>query len=201
MSETSSSCSLHQQLRSATHPAHVRLNHHPLLKPLTQPGINLAQYIEVLKAYHRFYTSAESLIQDYLDQNQITFDYTQRFKASWLAEDLHTLKVTNLAVPNVYPKLSPPENDFEFIGLLYPLEGSTLGSRVIMRVLHDRLGIDSQHGGRFFTGYSDQTQQHWTQFIQFIEQLPGTKQQRQHACLYANHVFEQLEVYLDVYVS
>ncbi|WP_206840676.1 biliverdin-producing heme oxygenase [Marinobacterium iners] len=203
MSQTTQPPSLHQQLRQATHAAHVRLNHHPLLSRMTRPTLDIETYTLILQAYWSFYQTAEAHIRNCLASGMADFNYSDRYKTEWLKQDLAHFGLTP-GVDGCCPftvELAIPMNRPELVGMMYPLEGSTLGGRVISRHLMHNLGINDANGGRFFSGYGHNIEQLWTQFIQFAERSPQSRQERTQACDYAIYLFETLEAFLDVHVS
>jgi len=97
--------------------------------------------------------------------------------------------------------LASPNSLSEIVGMMYPLEGSTLGGQVISKHLRRNLGLTPDHGARFFHGYGDDTESFWSAFIEFAEASLTTPETRLQACRYARYLFESLEAFLDVHVS
>lgn len=193
--------SLSQQLRTATHQAHVRLNRHPLLSLVTRPSLDVPTYTHILRLYWHFYQSAETLIQNALADGLSDFDYSDRYKTHWLAQDLVCFGMVPGSQDNTPSpvELVAPRNQAELIGLLYPLEGSTLGGQVISKHLLRNLGITRNSGARFFNGYGKQTPELWEAFRQFADHALGSPQEKAMACDYARYLFEQLEAHLDAH--
>jgi heme oxygenase len=54
-------------------------------------------------------------------------------------------------------------NKAEILGLLYVVEGSTLGGQIISRHLHDRIGAKIGHAMRFYTLDGKMLPDHWSQ--------------------------------------
>ncbi|XKH02165.1 biliverdin-producing heme oxygenase [Marinobacter nauticus] len=195
--------SLSQQLRAATHEAHVRLNRHPLLNLVTRPSLDTQTYTLILRLYWHFYQAAETLIRNALADGVADFNYSGRYKTEWLVRDLECFGPTSECQENEpgTVELLPPRNQAEVIGLMYPLEGSTLGGQVISKHLLRNLGITRNSGARFFNGYGKQTQPFWEAFSQFANHSLASRQEQAMACDYARYIFEQLEAYLDAHVS
>jgi hypothetical protein len=85
--------SVRDSLRQATHAAHVRLNHHPLLQNLTRPSQTLEGYCRVLAAYARFYRPLEDWIVASLAALDLDFCYESRRKLPWLLADLDYFEI------------------------------------------------------------------------------------------------------------
>ncbi|KXS52800.1 MAG: heme oxygenase-like protein [Marinobacter sp. T13-3] len=194
---------LNRQLRAATHEAHVRLNRHPLLNLITRPSLDIPTYTMILQLYCQFYQAAEALIRDALANGLADFDYSHRYKATWLAQDLEYFERSSGLNGNQPDpvELVAPRNQAELVGIMYPLEGSTLGGQVISKHLLRNLGITRNTGGRFFNGYGKETPQFWEEFQRFACHAVSCPDEQDRACDYARYLFEQLEAYLDAHVS
>jgi heme oxygenase len=164
MTRTSPASELPQQLRQATKLPHHALDHHPVLAPLLKPDLSRVQYGNALAALHGVYQYAESWILAFLDQNPGVFDYAARRKLPALQADLHSLQRTPLPLAWDF---QAPKTLGALIGILYPLEGSTLGGQYIARHLSQLPG--PRLPTRFFTGYGELTPQRWDEFIRFVD--------------------------------
>lgn len=196
--------SCRQMLRAATHDAHVRLNHHRLLVGLVRPGYSLATYIRVLVAYYHFYRVLEAAIEGFMAGAALDFDYAARRKTPWLAADLRALGVDAAAPAWLPPRpLAPVEmlSAPQLAGVLYTIEGSTLGGRVIMRHIGANLGLTADSGGRFFEGYGAHTDACWEQVEACMESLCGSADQRALAARAACATFASIEGVLDDYAA
>jgi len=162
------------RLRVATHPYHVQLNRHALLAKLTQPDLALSTYQSVLIAYFHLYRALEDRINQYLSLHHDLFEYSERNKLPWLIHDLSYFHQDLQGL--TYEK--PPITNFSEIkdigqlaGVLYTLEGSTLGGQVISRNLADSHGLTATRGACFFNGYGERTLTKWQDFLYFAESL------------------------------
>jgi len=196
---------LRQHLRSATHDAHVRLNRHPLLAGLTRPGYPESQYRTVLVAYYHVYRELESRIRARLGACAHPFDYSPREKWPWLVADLawfgenpeNRRPPAACAAPGV-------GSDAALAGVLYTLEGSTLGGQVISAHLAQHRGLSAERGARFFAGYGAQTEARWAQFWQWAVAVcpgPGSGREADEAAEAAGATFAYLEGVLDHYLA
>lgn len=189
----------HNQLRHATHEYHVRLNRHPMLAGLMQPEYSLARYQNLLAAYFYIYQILEDKITRYLESQVCKFDYAQRCKLPWLRQSIaffgedslldFTPKKT-LVVPDI-------ENLGELIGVLYVIEGATLGGQHIFKSLAKQYSFFGDDGVRFFQGYGDQTSQNWYEFLHFSDSISGCADLCSAAAHSAVQVFQFFENVLD----
>ena len=185
-----------QQLRQATHAAHVRLNLHPLLAGLTRADFPLSNYRLILGTYHRFFSVVEPAILDVLAASASVFSYADRRKLPWLALDITNLGDA-LAPPEIGRVIEVPGDVAELVGTLYAIEGSTLGGQVISRHLRANLGLTPERGARFFAAYGADTETRWASFCAYAEGLADDPVQRLRAGEAALNVFNTLEGLLD----
>jgi heme oxygenase len=150
---------LHARLRDATQAAHRALDHHPVLAPLVRADLTRAQYGLALSALHGIQASVESAILDFMVRHPQAFNYVARRRASLLEDDLRDLGLT----PGPALAIAPPQDVGEAVGMLYTIEGSSLGGQVIRRQVEslpgERLPV------RFFSGYGDRTPALWAEFL------------------------------------
>lgn len=189
--------SVRQQLKQATHAAHVRLNQHPLLAGLTRNGFPLAQYRLILAAYRHFFDVMEPAILDCLAAGgEMGFSYADRRKTDWLAQDIAALGELP-AQPAMQRQIPLPTDIAGLIGTLYAIEGSTLGGQVISRHLRANLGLTAENGARFFNAYGDETENRWAAFCVYAESIVSDPDQCRRAAEAALQVFNSLEELLD----
>lgn len=193
--------SIRMILRQATHHHHVALNRNPMLSPIMEKRISLLEYKHLLQAYLPLYERLESIISRALADYLPEFDYSQRFKTAWLHQDLlvMTCELRNSVEIESY-RPCEPSNASELIGLLYVLEGSTLGGQVISRLISQRFSIGAETGLRFFCGYGLQTQALWEEFISLASNRIGEDREAINcASQYACQIFSEIGAYLSSY--
>lgn len=182
-------------LRQATHPYHVRLNHHPILAELTEPKLSLKNYRHILRVYSHFYAAVECNISKYLRQHSCTFQYAERYKLPWLKDDLAFFHDVRTESPQRMPPISLPaiEKVGQLIGVLYTIEGSTLGGQAISRNLAEHHGLTAFKGARFFNGYGENTSTKWQDFLSFAESIADNEAEYGAAVKSACATFQALE--------
>lgn len=191
-------------LRQATHAEHVRLNHHPLLNGITRPAYPHAHYTTVLLAYFHFYRVFEAWIDEALARLALDFDYTARRKLPWLAEDLGKLGIVpDSTALKAAPGLRAPSgmDVGQLFGVLYTIEGSTLGGKVIAAHLATNCGLSASNGARFFAGYGDAVDACWRDFTSSLESHLVDATARSQACDAARQTFTAMEQVLNEYAK
>lgn len=94
-------------------------------------------------------------------------DFNQRTKAQWLRADLIALGLSSrevAALPHA-TQLPPIRNAADGFGVLYVLEGATLGGQIILREIKPNLGLTENAGARFFSSYGADVGERWRGFI------------------------------------
>lgn len=191
--------SLRALLRDETHLYHVDLNRHPLLSGLLRINYPLSHYRILLYAYYYLYRHLEQQITLFLNSHPDIFDYHQRYKLPWLTEDLATLHTdpnTFNACLQIILDTLKIETIGQLVGVLYVVEGSTLGAAHISRYLTKHHGFTQNNGGCFFTGYGENTTTYWQRFIAFSDTVSDNHHPE--ALDYACQTFQLFNQILDV---
>lgn len=187
-------------LREATERNHERLNRHALLAGLLQPDYSLADYRTLLQALLQIYHPLELALLSFLDTHPGVFDYRPRLKTPNLLQDLAFLQSRGPVMPAT-PCLPNVAGLGELVGILYVIEGSTLGGQLIAKSLEKHLGLNREQGARFFHGYGELTAAMWLDFIRFSDGIFGDEKLCRAAKLAADQTFNRFELVLDGYVG
>lgn len=75
-------------------------------------------------------------------------------------------------------------------GVLYVVEGATLGSQVLARAANESIGVDLSHGARFLNGYGQRTRERWSRTRQWLDDSLTSIDNRSEAILAAIRGFE-----------
>lgn len=191
-------------MRHATHRHHQRLNRHPLLVTLTQRDLSLINYRKLLIAYFHLYAALETQICQFLKRQTVTFDYAGRRKLPWLINDLAYFRDDSpVSGQNKLPEPALPEIDRvgQLVGVLYTIEGSTLGGQLISRNLAEHHGLTRSKGACFFNGYGEHTTCMWQEFLDFAETISGNAHERRVAVESACRTFQLFEEVLDTFAD
>lgn len=124
--------------------------------------VTAQEYASLLSAFYSFFGGLELGIEKYFGENELP-DYEQRRKSSALAADLTTL---GFSLPELAegPELPEIHNKFQALGCLYVIEGSTLGGRMISKMIMPALPEVARESFSFFQGYGEQTMPMWLRF-------------------------------------
>ncbi|WP_194791087.1 biliverdin-producing heme oxygenase [Pseudomonas sp. UFMG81] len=148
-------------LREGTHASHKRLEQR---LPFFSEHFDLNAYRQLLAAYLGFHAPLELALADHQP--------TQRHKAPALRHDLRALGLSDaeLAALPLCGTLPAIDDEASALGVMYVLEGSTLGGQVLKRAMAERLGIDSDSGAAFLDVYGPLTGAHWRSFLDRLAQ-------------------------------
>lgn len=154
-----------EKLRTETKSIHQALE--KALIPNIKQANSPEAYAQILKIFYGYFNAMETLLDAQLS-DKIVPAYTQRRKSNAILQDLKSINSnSNLAVAKDLPHIT---NVNEALGALYVLEGSTLGGRVITKMLMQNLNLTDAAQLQFFSGYGDQTEAMWGSFLSTLNQ-------------------------------
>ncbi len=182
---------IHQSLRQATKQLHHTLDHHPLLAPLLRPELTREQYGNALAALYGIQQHAEKGILAFLEKHPAGFDYQSRRKVWALDADLAALGRSPIDIATSFPL---PQSVGALVGVLYVIEGSTQGGRMIARLLQ-ALPI-APLPVAYFSVYGNACAQKWAEFLQFAERQ-NSDEEMEAAVATAVRAFEAIQCHLD----
>lgn len=149
-------------LRKATNAVHERLHVHPVTSVLVSPSLNKAAYIKALRAFFGFHKAVEAT------SNTLPAVYDIAHKSHLIESDLTALKA-DAASQAPCPAVTLGQSTNDLLGMMYVVEGSSLGGRVIAKNVAKILGLNAEFGARFFHGVSPQPAEDWRTFIGVLE--------------------------------
>lgn len=151
------------RLKAHTHAAHMQLEQNRYAVAIESQTLTRQAYGEFLLKFHRFYTPLEPRLLACGELIPLGLDYAERQKLPALTRDLHALGIDPEAHP-VCPATPALPNLAAVLGVLYVVEGSTLGGQVIHRQLRALFGEQAPAVTHFFSGYGPLTGPRWKQF-------------------------------------
>lgn len=155
-----------EKLRNATAQSHADLESLPISVSIMKPKVTPEEYVLYLSMMHDVVCDAEKNIFPSL--SLVIIDLDSREKAKFIKDDLAALGAENHAL-TLPLSTSLPNNSVAFkLGIMYVVEGSSLGGRVILKNISDSLGYDADYGARYFAGYGSETGSHWKKFLTML---------------------------------
>lgn len=186
-------CQLLDHLRQATRSEHHALDRHPRLARLLRPGLDPASYGDALLGLYPAQQSLEEAAVAAI--RDLELDYRLRRRTDRLRDDLERL---GLEPPETATAtMARPTSLGGLIGLLYVLEGSRLGARLLVARVRDRLGADTPLG-YFGNAAGDAI---WPAFRRFVQvecvQLHDEEAEQEAAIGMARQAFARFSQSLD----
>lgn len=165
-----------ERLRDETRPLHVRAE-----RAVDLPArlASRESYIGFLARMLGFHAPLEAQLARVHGLDAVVPDLPSRRKAPLLKGDLAAcgLSAAAIAAMPECPVLPAMPALPQALGVLYVLEGSTLGGQFIRKEVSRRLGLGPGTGCAFFAGYGDQTGPLWRAFCisltDFTQAHPG----------------------------
>lgn len=148
-------------IKSQTINSHKKLESLPVSASILSPDMKMTDYIHYLSLMYDVHKNTEEVIFPVL--SEFINDLEQRKKTHLIKEDFFFLDYDKKYAPTVF---SAAKMTIPFaLGILYVIEGSTLGGRFILKNITTIPGLDSGKGVSFFNGYGDKTGSYWKSFL------------------------------------
>ena len=152
-------------LRQSTTAQHIQLEETKLSKALLSNDVSPEDYTAYLLKMQAVIFFCEHTIFPLIKDIIPVID--ERRKLPLINKDLEYLGNQQPAINNFHPFDNSISAGFA-MGYMYVIEGSTLGGRVILKHISDKLGVTENNGGSFFAGYGVTTGSKWKNFIETL---------------------------------
>ncbi|MGO4771424.1 biliverdin-producing heme oxygenase [Flavobacterium sp. W22_SRS_FK3] len=160
--DESTSVSFLNSLRSKTSESHQNLEKLPISRSIIDPEITIKEYALYLSLMHDIVQNFENDIHPIL--SDVISDLNERKKAQHILNDLEVTGIQKKKI--ISPFINSSEMSVQFaMGIMYVVEGSTLGGRFILKNIKDSLGYDEVNGASYFSGYGNKTGSYWKKFL------------------------------------
>lgn len=164
---------MRDRLREATAAAHRRVEEHV---DLLNPNLTVDAYRNILCAFYGYYeplerrVAAAALLAPLRDFDLI--DRTARIERDLLTLGASRSELEALARCPDIPNIVRPA---DVAGILYVIEGASLGGQVIGRALARKFGISARNGASFFVGEGPRTAIRWKNVLRWIDDVASTE--------------------------
>lgn len=184
-----------QDLRTGTAELHIALEKR---LPFFSDTLDLPAFKRLIAAYYGFYFPLENALQR-SGSVPDDFDLTPRLKTSTLRGDLQALGLAPASLENlpICDQLPVIDSSAACLGVLYVLEGATLGGQILRREISARLGLEADNGAAFLDVYGAATGRRWREFIEYLGNRPMTADEREAVVIAAQTTFSCFERWLD----
>ncbi|MGU3347743.1 biliverdin-producing heme oxygenase [Pseudomonas monsensis] len=184
-----------QDLRAGTAELHIALEKR---LPFFSDSLDIPAFKRLMAAYYGFYEPLESLLQ-INGCVPADFDLGPRRKTPTLRSDLQALGCTAEALEQLpmCAQLPVIDSSAAGLGVLYVLEGATLGGQILRREIATRLGLDASNGAAFLDIYGAATGRRWREFIEYLGNRPMCADERAAVVTAAQTTFSCFERWLE----
>lgn len=178
---------LSNALRSETHDLHEVLDKRVMQ---LNPFADSEHYRGFLRMQLRLHTAAEPLYHNTKLLDLIP-DLSGRSRLNAVLADCEDVGLNKTLLTEdqriaCYIRIT---DEYEGIGWLYALEGSTLGAAMLLKHVKNQLNLSEDFGASHMAAHSDGRATHWKQFKAMLDQLELTQAQREKALTGATQAF------------
>ncbi|KFF02988.1 biliverdin-producing heme oxygenase [Flavobacterium reichenbachii] len=157
-------------LKTHTAESHKKLEGLPVSASILSPDMNIENYCNYISLMHDVHNSAEEVVFPLL--SNIVDDLKDRKKKHLIEEDLLFLDCNKTVSTSVF---NAPEMSVPFaLGILYVIEGSSLGGRFILKNVALNPKLSGNQGVSYFSGYGDRTGSYWKSFLNTLSEYEQT---------------------------
>lgn len=183
-----------ENLRQATAKSHKDLEDLPVSVSIINPKVTNSEYALYLELMRDVVADTEENIFPLIEG--IIPDLKDRAKAHYIDADL-----TALGVDTAHTHMRPITRNLKEIstgfalGIMYVVEGSSLGGRVILKNINTVLGYDAEKGASYFAGYGAQTGSTWKNFLSALGEYEANNQSADEIIAGANFAFDAINAH------
>ena len=190
MNDTISLPAFLNSLRTATAASHTALEALPISESILKPDVTDLEYAHYLILMRDVVSDAEQNIFPIL--TSIIPDIESRNKTQHIKADLAALgAITEEAEKPLSESITDITVPFA-LGILYVIEGSSLGGRVILKNINTVLGHDAESGAAYFSGYGGQTGSRWKSFLEILVNFESENNNGTEIIAGANFAFDAI---------
>lgn len=186
-------------LRSKTSESHKNLEAIPISKLLVNPNISLHAYSLYLSLMHDVVRDFEEKIYPIMED--VILDISERKKASLILNDLKFIGEEKKKGHSVFKNSNVNFSVPFAMGMLYVLEGSTLGGRFILKNIQENLKLNEENGVSYFAGYGNKTGSYWKKYLQFLTDFEALTNSEEEIIAGADYAFTLIGNHLSEHSS
>ena len=121
-------------------------------------------------------------------------DVADRHKAYMIENDLQSIGMNKNQTHKPLSAIGIITPAFA-LGIMYVMEGSTLGGRFILKNINEALGYTGETGAQYFAGYGNATGSRWKNFINQMAQYEEENNNGEEIIDGANYAFDTINKY------
>lgn len=184
------------KLKSETEYYHKLVESSGLMAPITSDKLSIDQYLHILKVFFGYFYPIEIALNQIPELFIHLKDYPNRRKSESIIRDLSFLSGINSSALPICNDIPEIKNCSHAFGVIYVMEGSTLGGRMLTKLIQKQLGISADQGISFFNGYGEHTGEFWKRFQESITSYSLLSNNDDLIIQFANSTFEKLNKWI-----
>jgi heme oxygenase len=179
------------RLRHETAQEHRQVEDVAYSRAIMDGALTLDQYRDLMRKNYLIHAQAEPLLEQVEALMALEgLDVVRRRKAHFLAADLELLQ-SSLPEPTE-PWTAIPRNLNQALGMMYVLEGSSLGGAVIQRALAKNPEIAALGGFHFYGCYGPEIGTLWKTFGEVVEAHTAREEDQNEVVSFAKTTFDAI---------
>ena len=179
-------------LRQATRQSHTAVER---LTPFFSPDFDRHAYLRWLDLMHAFYRNVDKAVESASFASLTGWRYKARCKM--IVADLAVLASRPPEEPadtgGILSRLADLRQTSEIAGMLYVVEGSALGGKVLLRVLDRSAGVTAEAGASFFAPHGHDPSACWAEYVKLLSKLAVIPKREQQVVDGAETTFSVLQ--------
>ena len=184
-----------KKLREKTGESHQKLEENTLSKAILSPSVKVIDYQMYIAKLYGFTKACERDI--FPELALILPDLEERKKSDLIEKDLFTTGVSKEKIENIPVFQFKTSGPGEALGVMYVLEGSTLGGKILYKHINQTLGKDAESGASYFWGYGQRTGVLWKIFISALAGYAVEENCEEEIITSAVHTFSTIDQWLN----
>lgn len=176
-------------LRTKTADSHKGLEALPISKSIVDPKITIQEYAMYLSLMHDVVQDLEENI--YPKLSEVISDLDARKKSQLILEDLKKIGFDKKQTLSPFKDASPISVPFA-MGMMYVVEGSTLGGRFILKNIQESLGFTEENGASYFSGYGNKTGSFWKNYLNALTEFESKNNSEEEIIAGADYAFTRI---------
>ena len=188
-----------ERLREATRSEHERTERAIADRFFGPEGLDRQRFGDLLLAFLGLYRPLDERLEPAV-RRHLGPDYAYRPRSPRLGHDLRVLgrgDALDEVSTSSLDELPPLDRESRLLGVLYVIEGSELGARVIWKHLEERLGPKALRADAFFGRPAEQTREAWSRFTDLLaRRLPASGPEFREAMTAADATFGAFRCWL-----
>ncbi|MES3016491.1 MAG: biliverdin-producing heme oxygenase [Bacteroidota bacterium] len=180
-------------LKDATQQNHQDLE--KIIVPKIRSIRSEPDYVNLLNLFYSYFGGLEARVQSAVDERLLP-DYSERRKAMSILNDIEALDGTAIEMA-ANADLPEIKDHTAALGALYVMEGSTLGGKIISKMIAQALPGKADHALTFYQSYGENTGEMWNTFKTALNEQVNSAEDQQSVIDAANDTFLKFSQWIE----